>query len=720
MAVSTTVVRAQPATRAEARRQRQASFRPDIQALRAIAIVAVVLNHVWPERLSGGYIGVDIFFVISGFLITSHLERELTSDGRVRLGRFYARRVRRLLPAAGLVLLVTAVGVFLFLPYTRWEDNAAQIIASGAYIENWVLAALSVNYSAHNAAASAVQHYWSLSVEEQFYVLWPLAMMAAVLVGRRFAPRTSVRARLWGAVLPIVVLSFIACLVYTLIAPSQAYFVTFTRAWQFAMGGAIALLVGRTRRVPRLPAAVFAAIGVGALVSAAVLFGPQTPYPGVAALLPVAATSLIILAGSGHERPLPVVGFLAGLRPVQWLGDVSYSLYLWHWPLLVILPLALKQPRGIVVNIAILVAATLLAWMTRRAVEVPCQRLRWWAKSTRRALSGMAAIMAVVAIIGGSLFAAGLARTTQADADVSGLAVAPITEGCTGPVALLNPTAGCDPQQPVTDPVVPPQAAYWSLAPECADLDMRFAADDRRTTRQCDFRAGTDGPRVWLIGDSHAEQWQGAIFVLARERHWDLTISSFSGCPPLDVAFRGFRAGWGMPDNQRCIDWAAAVAQGVVDARPDLVLTSMTTRQERVDDGSGRSEFDQYIDGATRTWSRFLAAGIDVVPILDVPYNVDVRPPDCLLTSAETPRACARPRSAALPPDALAAAAGRVGLGAIDLTAAFCDSSECFAAVGGVPVYVDNDHISATYSRALAPWFARSLDAIVGGAAGGP
>lgn len=701
-----------PSTRAAARRERDTGFRADIQALRAFAIGAVVLNHVWPEHVTGGYVGVDVFFVISGFLITSHLERELAREGRIRLGRFYARRIRRLLPAAGLVLVATAVGVFCFLPYTRWMDTGVQIMASGTYIENWVLASLSVNYSAHNSAASAVQHYWSLSVEEQFYALWPLMLVVAVALGSRIG-KASVRHRLWWVVATVIVASLVACVAYTAVAPPQAYFVTFTRAWQFAVGGAIALFVGRVR-LPRFAATTLAMAGFAGLIVAACVYDSRTPYPGTAAVLPVIATAAVILAGTGQQQPLPLVGAVASLRPVQWVGDVSYSLYLWHWPLLVIVPLALRQERGSALNLGIVGASLLLAWVTRRGVEVPCQRLGWWGASTKRAVGGMSIIIAAAVVAGAALCAAGMIRASATSVEPDGATGSPSVAACVGPSALLNPTPGCDPNESVSDPVVPPQAAYWALAPECADLDDRFAADDRKTTRQCDFRVGGAGPKVWLVGDSHAEQWQGAVFVLARQRHWDLTISSFSGCPAVDVAFRGFRTGWGMPENQRCMDWAAAVSQGVVDTRPDIVLTSMTTRQERVDDGSGRSEFDQYVEGATRTWSRWRRAGVTVVPIVDIPYNADVRPPDCLLTAADTPRECARTRVEALPPDALAAAAAASNMGVVDLTAGLCDDRDCFAAVGGIPVYVDNDHISATFSRALAPWFAQELDAAAG------
>ena len=225
-----------------------AAPRTDVQALRAIAVGAVVLNHLWPNRLPGGYVGVDVFFVISGFLITSHLLKELLSTGRVRLATFYARRVRRLLPAALLVLAVSAVAVWAFLPYTAWSRSAQEIAASAFYVENWALAARSVNYSALNDDATVAQHYWSLSVEEQFYLFWPLLLLGLYLVavrgGRAAArPRRAVAA----GVLAVGALSLVLSVVMTVRSPSEAYFVTPVRFWEFALGGLLALGATRVR-----------------------------------------------------------------------------------------------------------------------------------------------------------------------------------------------------------------------------------------------------------------------------------------------------------------------------------------------------------------------------------------------------------------------------------------------------------------------------------------
>jgi len=683
---------------------RTGRFRTDIQALRAIAIMLVVANHLWPDRLTGGYVGVDVFFVISGFLITGHLLGEIERTGRIRLATFYARRVRRLLPAALLVLAVTLLGVWVLLPYPRWTDNAIQAISSALYVENWTLAGLSVDYSAHNAAASAVQHYWSLSVEEQFYLVWPLLLLGAAAAALRWGSAGARRRVLLWVVMAVAVVSFVIAVAYTAAAPSQAYFVTFSRAWQFAAGAAIALIPAvRWGRLNALVASALAALGYAGIAIAAVSFGSGTPYPGIAALLPVCATAAVIAAGTGRRAPLWGVSLLTDLRPVQWLGDVSYSLYLWHWPLIVLTPFLIAAPLSLPSRLAILAVALLLAWGTRRLIEVPALKGAWWRSAPRTFLGG-GAMMAVVIVIGVSLLAGAAVRGSAApDED-------PSPGACVAAAALTDPS--CDPSVAVADPVVPPGDAYFTLASECGDLTDVLAIDDRQTTRECDFSDGAAGPRVWLVGDSHAEQWQAAIFPLAREEGWQLTISSFPGCPPADVAFVGFDALWGPVDYERCRDWADALSDALVAEKPDLVITSMAARQQLVDDGSGRPHDEQFVDGLRATWGRWVDAGITVMPIADTPLNADVRDQDCLLRNSRSPEACAVARSVALPPDAVALASQQQrGIVPADMTSLLCDEAVCFAAVGGEPVFSDADHLSRAYTVTLSEHLRSSVDA---------
>lgn len=689
-------------TRASVRAPR---FRTDIQALRAVAIGLVVLNHLWPAQIAGGFVGVDVFFVISGFLITGHLLGEVERTGRIGLAAFYARRIRRLLPAALLVLAVTLVGVWLLLPYPRWADNAVQALASALYLENWTLAGLSVDYSAHNAAASAVQHYWSLSVEEQFYLLWPLLVLGATTLAARRLPGRDGRRWLQVVVLVVLLLSFAASVAFTAASPSQAYFVTFTRVWEFAAGAAIALIPAVVlRRINALAAAVLATAGYAGIAIAAFLFGPETGYPGSAALLPVVATAAVILAGTGRRAPVWAVSTVTDRRPVQWLGEVSYSLYLWHWPLIVFAPFVLGAPLTDWSRIAVLAAALVLAGAGRRWIEIPSQRADWW-RPTRLAFLGGGVGMAVVVILAVAVLGAGAARgaATQAMESSGG--------ACHGAASLMDPE-NCDASMAVPDPVVTSSDAYFGVAAECGELQDELTMDGRQTTRECDFSAGADAPRVWLVGDSHAEQWQAAVFPVAREEGWLLTISSFPGCPPADVAFVGFDTLWGPVDYARCRSWADALSERIVAEAPDLVITSMAARQQLVDDGSGRPHDEQFAEGLRATWDRWIDAGVEVVPIRDTPLNGDVRDVDCLLLNASRPIECAVPRATALPPDpvAIASAEGRSGLWPLDLSALLCDDALCFAAVGGEPVFYDADHLSSAYAATLSEPLRRTVD----------
>ena len=688
----------------------KAVFRTDIQALRALAIALVVVTHIWPTRLSGGYVGVDVFFVISGFLITSHLTSELTRTGRVRLAAFYARRVRRLLPAALLVLAITAVLVVVFLPYPRWGRNGWEILSSATYVENWYLSAMSVNYSALNDAASAVQHYWSLSVEEQFYLIWPWLLLLGATIASRFrrrAPQGMARA-LTVVVIVVGVLSLASSVVYTVIAPNQAYFTTFTRAWEFAAGALVALFATRIRGSASLRN-VIGILGFIMNLLAAITFDSMTSFPGYAALLPVAGTAAVIAAGTGAERQWHDA--VTATKPVQWLGDVSYSLYLWHWPILVIVPFALGRDLSLLTRVLVLVVALILAVLTRRLVEVPAQRWSAWGTRARRPLLFMVVGMVVVAALAGATIAAAAVRA-QADQPPAVVHA----EACLGPAALA-PKAKCDdPFGRLNYAVMTPKNEYFFTPPQCT-WEKRLQYGDVHTTQLCDFSGGRpNSPQVWLIGDSHAQQWQGAVYDLARARHWRLTTSYLGGCPMADVAFEGFRTVWGPVETNRCRAWSHDAADAIETDRPDLVITAMASRHQLVDDGSGRSHDEQFERGLQGYWKRWTAQGTKVLAMADPPLNAEIRSPDCLLLNKSDPVSCARPRAQAQPLDPIVAAvqgAGLPGVGVLDLTDRFCDQDRCYAAVGGVPVYYDADHLNLEYVRLLGPLIQKGIDALV-------
>ncbi|MEU1660107.1 acyltransferase (plasmid) [Streptomyces griseofuscus] len=364
-------------------------FRPDIQALRALAVSLVVLTHVWPTLLSGGFVGVDVFFVISGYLISSRLVREIETTGRIRIAHFYARRVRRLLPAACLVLLCVVVAVRVLAPRESWADNAHQVMASALYAQNWLLGAHPIDVTKVTAVAS----YWSLSVEEQFYLCWPLLLLLLFKLRAPWARLASVAG--------LGVVSLLYCVHLTATDPVPAYFITPVRVWEFVLGALIVL--AESRLALRTTAANAASLlGFAAILGSAFLFTGRTPFPGSAALVPALGAALVIAAGLRSPRQWHTV--LTSSKPVQVLGGISYSLYLWHWPLLMLVPLAMPgSAQTLPVHLGIVAAALLLSYASKRLVEDP---LRTWAPladSPRLTFAAMVVVVAAVCLAAGTL-----------------------------------------------------------------------------------------------------------------------------------------------------------------------------------------------------------------------------------------------------------------------------------------------------------------------------
>lgn len=332
--------------------------RLDLQALRALAVIAVVLNHSWPGLAPGGYLGVDIFFVVSGYLITQQLVREHRREGSIKLGRFYLRRARRLLPAATIVLVAVSFLTLAFVSERKWEPFFQQIGGSVLYIQNWVLL-----LPGHGIDVDTpVRHFWSLSVEEQFYLVWPLLIIAGAALAARLSrpPRVVLIA---GA--SVIIAASLAYWVAASAADYQlAYFSTFSRAWEFAAGGVIALLPALRIRGRWADAAFWA--GLVAVVISIALF---VDNPGAWSVLPVAGTLAMIVAS--NEAVPRSVAWLVGWRPVQFTGDISYALYLWHWPILLFAPYITGVPSETWFMVILLGFGVALSWATTRFVETP-------------------------------------------------------------------------------------------------------------------------------------------------------------------------------------------------------------------------------------------------------------------------------------------------------------------------------------------------------------
>ncbi|WP_407320326.1 acyltransferase family protein [Isoptericola halotolerans] len=697
------------------------SPRTDIQGLRAVAVAAVLGFHLWPAWVTGGYVGVDVFFVVSGFLITSHLLRRPVRSGRDLLG-FWARRVRRLIPAASLVLLATLVASAVWLPTTTLVQVGREVLASALYVENWALARTETDYLAADKLHSPVQHYWSLSIEEQFYLVWPLLLAAVAWLGLRSRRRhheertTAVLAvALTGAV---VVASLGWSVWMTRAEPAAAYFVSTTRFWELALGGLLAavLALRASRPAPALVGAGAAPVpwlraaaawaGLAMIVVAVLTFDAATPFPGYTALLPTVGALLVILADADRLRGGP--GAALRWRPVQWLGDTSYSVYLWHWPLVVIAPFALGRDLGAVGMLGILAATLLLAWFSQRHVE---DRLRFHPLLTRRLGATFAMLGLCVVVVGGAavgvwVTASAAEREALGDARAAVARAQPCVgaevvrdDGCEDPGLLLGPTAAAQDK-----PVVYADDC-WNDAPFTTRSTCTYGAE---------ASGGTEEPsaRIALLGNSHAGHWVPALEEAIATEGWQLDTYLQSVCYPVDVPI-SFPAE-GVSEACRATNrWAV---DSIVAGGYDLVIMSARTDQHLA--GVPLEDQDAVAEDAYReTLAAFTDAGVPVLVLRDTPaMPEDV--PDCLARHSGDPDACGAPPATALEPDPLAAAARADTSGDVSVTSVdhlMCDQI-CHPVIGGLTAYFDHGHLTATFARTLAPEVTGAVRAAVGGA----
>ncbi|TQJ32016.1 acyltransferase family protein [Microbacterium sp. SLBN-146] len=670
-------------------------FIPHVQGLRAIAVLFVVLYHFWPARLPGGYVGVDVFFVISGFLISAHLMRELTATGTVRLGQFWARRARRLLPASLLVLLFCAlVAASPYLtPTSALPNEVQEILASTFYVENWFLALTSADYLNHAGDPTTVQHYWSLSLEEQFYVLWPLIMLAAAWVGVKYFRGAQRRAVLL-ALAAVTVASFVFGVIFTITDPAPAYFVTFGRMWQFGVGALVALVpVLRVRNA--WGSFVLGWAGVLTLLYVAFTFDGQTPFPGYMALLPTLGAAAIISASNTDRWWYPTR--VLGVRPARFIGDISYSLYLWHWPLIIIAPSVPFWGLTIYHRVALLVLCFVLAWLTKRFVEDPMRSLK--ALTTRPARVTLWASLAAMLLVAGVTTAGWAANAPAYTAGVQ--AIEDLRENppeCFGAASVLDPAcSGAD----FGADVLP--APGFAGVDRPGDAECFIQLNDARA-QACEFGSDApDAPRIALIGDSHAYQLLPTFQRLADERGWHLT-TWFKGACPWSTTPLSTPGAFGAA----CTEWRDGVRADLADRDIDAVFTAAIASTPYSSAGFD-SSYDAAVAGYLGAWQEVLDRGIPVITVVDNPvWETD--PNKCLRTRAQSE--CDAPRSDVLVTDdpLRAAASGVEGVTLLDFTDVYCDDEVCWPVVGGANIYRDQDHLTVTFADTLAPWYADAIE----------
>lgn len=663
-------------------------MRTDIQVLRAVAVMLVVLFHLWPERVRSGFIGVDIFFVISGFLISSHLFGEVFSTSKLNPFQFWARRIRRLLPIAFVVIAVTSIVVLFVLPLSERVEFGKQAIASVFYYENWVLAFDSVNYLNADNAPTAVQQYWSLSVEEQFYILWPLLLLVVIALTRRF--RSRLASALISTLITLVVFSLAASIFLGLSNNPSGYFNTFSRIWEFGFGGVCAFLVMKTAVIEQKRLGSFFQVCGWALLGVSFVFiSPEMQFPGWIALLPVTGTSLILLGGS-QPKTSDVERNPIFLKPAVWLGGISYSMYLWHWPLIILFPFVFGHALQTINKIGLLLVVIALSWASTKFVEKPIQKIIFLTKTkpVRTYLAGLIAATLCLTPVA-FLFLDMNARASQSAELSKELEL----DSCFGAESRI-PGILCSHSSDST--LVPDLAVVRDDLPE----EANSCKSDTTEVSVCSFGVIGAKTKVALVGDSHAGHWFPALEQIALKNNWKLDLYLRSSCTFSLVARSEMYS--------QCPIWSQGALEKMVSQGDYKIAVITSLAPNLYNDGQDSTEVSQ---GFLKVWEPLIAKGTQVVVLKDTPNWLE-DPLTCISQQQGNYSACDVAQDVVFQtPDLEYLAAQNVdGVATVDMTSYFCSDSKCSTVVGGVIVYSDFHHVTATFSKSLSVPLAMALE----------
>ncbi len=680
--------------------------------MRAVAILAVVLYHAHVGAVPGGYVGVDVFFVISGYLITDHLWREVRDTRGLSFRGFYARRIRRLLPASFLVLAVTAVASAAILPPLTARGVLKDGVACALYVGNYRFAFLQTNYLTASIAPSPFQQYWSLGVEEQFYLIWPAVLLFASLAwGRRrhVQPSRVSAAIVLGA---IAVSSCAFSIWLTHASEPWAFFSLPTRAWELAVGGLVALgapVIGRMRGRPLL-----GWIGLGLVLWSVATYTASTPFPGTAALVPVLGAAAVLAAGTGTTLRHGPVQILRR-SPLQVIGRVSYSWYLWHWPMLILAPVALGHALSLAQNLGVAALSFVVAVATFVLVERPLRTSTWLTTRPRRTLSLGAAL--TVAAVGACVLsvlslpslagtgrapvaAAALRQSTKAHGADSATQQNPLltqlrvsTEAINQQVArsltFADVPANLEPSLPDANADEPP-----------VFVDGCLDSYTDTSLQSCTFGDTSSNTTVVLFGDSHAAMWFPAVDQAAQQFGWKLITWTKATCPPFPLPI--FSPVLGRTFTE-CDEWRADVLDQIAAIRPALVILGVARHYTDIYNFTPYSPV--WLSGLGQEVSAIRQLGAQVMvfgPIPKPPFDV----PGCLSAHLTDATACTVPLAVGINASGMAAEKSVVtqnGGSYVDTVPWFCTASTCAVMVDNLVVYRDDNHLTQTYASFLTP-----------------
>jgi peptidoglycan/LPS O-acetylase OafA/YrhL len=676
--------------------------RDDIQGLRAVAVLLVVLDHAGVNFLRGGFVGVDVFFVLSGFLITGILLSSAARHGYVSLIGFYSRRARRILPAATLTLVTTTIVAYQLLNYVRAKQAVWDSVWASLFAANIRLADQGTDYFSQGQPPSLVQHYWSLAVEEQFYLVWPVLLSLALfgLVLRRPAGELAVR-RLMVVVILATGASLFWSIHSTNVHPVAAYFSTLARAWELGLGAALAIAsLSLSRTSPALRGAL-GWVGLIAIVIAGITFSATTPFPGYAALLPTLGAALVIAAGVGRKQSAMGLGRLLSLSPLRYVGDRSYSFYLWHWPVLIIAVEYEGHELTVGVKLLLVGGAFLLSIITYKLFENPIRRANWSTARSAMVIPASAATVVVVMMVTLTLINGKILRLEKASAAPATTESLQTGEKVARSRALPAVVAsvkaarrGAKIPSVLTPPISELLKNSYQLPPGCIP-----ANDSATTSNICRLGDPASSKAIVIVGDSHAQMWMPALLAMAGRDDWAVIPLVKSGCTSNMWTGPGFR---GDPRDlvRACHAWYQwAVGQAKI-LRPDVTL--MTSCCANIPPADRKNLTRAYTSFAT-TMKRFSTS---VILIAD-DEGVTREPVDCLLARHATMKTCTTtwPAGSLAFNNSLAKVARIKRFEFMKTRDWFCYQSQCPTVVARTIVYRDTRHITEAYALKLSESF---------------
>lgn len=656
-------------------------FRPELQGLRSLAVLMVVTYHIWFGRVSGG---VDVFLFISALLMTLQFVRRHEQREPFALLKHWLHLFRRLLPAAVTVIVATLAASYLILPRTRRLDLIEQGWAALFYWENRFLQNQAVDYYAgDHSLASPFQHFWSLSIQGQVFILWPLIFALAAWIRHRFG--LSYRPLLAYVFFAIFVGSLAYSIYFTATDQVRAYFDTGARLWEFALGTLVALLLPGLR-LPRLTRIVMGWVGLIAMLACGMLLNVQAAFPGIAALWPTLAAALVIAAGQ-TASPAGVDRFLSS-KPLVQLGGMSYALYLWHWPVLVLaLAWSGKEHAGWLSGTVIVLASLILAHFTTRFIEAPWRGWRWPEVKRRRAVL---AIMLAVAVA-----AAPLAFARHQILESSSISSIGVDDPRYPGARAAGATHEVTPN-PRVQPVPKPEviAGEWPVFPEPCVVGGE-------NVNLCTNSVPDGSKKIVILGSSHAHVLNTPVTMMAEKYHWSVSSLTKGWCPLTTDTSSGI--------TDECREFNEQNLQDVLDAKPDLVVTTAT--RTSADPAVPEVLDDSWINEV----AKLNAAGIPVIAVRDTP-RMPVFVPACLEENPGDPGPCGGRKadnfSPEFPTDAVANQLPETRF--LDFTRYFCPDESCPAVIGNVVVYKDDNHVTRSYMMTLAPFFEEEFLAATG------